>query len=120
MKTINYGPPTVQGLLSGDVTMIIDGVVASLPHIKSGRFRVLANLGQGPIAALPGLPTLAAEANLPGFDVLPGRVRGPQRPHARARVSRGAPALCPRPGIRRRSRFSKPDVAGPNKGRTRA
>jgi len=63
-------PPTVQGLLSGDVTMIIDGVVASLPHIKSGKFRVLANLGLGPIAALPNLPTLAAEAGLPGFDVV--------------------------------------------------
>jgi len=63
-------PPTVQGLLSGDVTMIIDGVTASLPHIKSGKFRVLANLGLGPIAALPNLPTLASEAGLPGFDVV--------------------------------------------------
>ena len=62
--------PTVQGLLSGDVSFIIDGVTASLPHIKSGKFRVLANMGLGPIAALPGLPTLADEAGLPGFEVV--------------------------------------------------
>jgi len=63
-------PPTVQGLLSGDVSFIIDGVTASLPHIKSGKFRVLANMGLGPIAALPNLPTLADEAGLPGFEVV--------------------------------------------------
>jgi len=63
-------PGTVQGLLSGDVTFIIDGVTSSVPHIKSGKFRVLATAGSRPIAALPGLPTLAAEANLPGFDVV--------------------------------------------------
>jgi tripartite-type tricarboxylate transporter receptor subunit TctC len=54
-------PGTVQGLLSGDVKVIIDGVTASVPHIKSGKFRVIANMGSRPIAALPGLPTLATE-----------------------------------------------------------
>ena len=63
-------PGTVQGLLSGDVKFIIDGVTSSVPHIKSGKFRVLATTGSRPIAALPGLPTLAAEAGLPGFDVV--------------------------------------------------
>jgi tripartite-type tricarboxylate transporter receptor subunit TctC len=62
--------PTVQGLLAGDVTMIIDGISASMPHVKSGKLRVLANMGLGPIAALPNLPTLSAEAGLPGFDVV--------------------------------------------------
>ena len=63
-------PGTVQGLLSGDVKFIVDGVTSSVPHIKSGRFRVLATMGSRPIAALPGLPTLAAEARLPGYDVV--------------------------------------------------
>jgi tripartite-type tricarboxylate transporter receptor subunit TctC len=63
-------PGTVQGLLSGDVKFIVDGVTSSVPHIKSGRFRVLATTGSRPIAALPGLPTLAAGAGLPGFDVV--------------------------------------------------
>ena len=61
--------PTVQGLLSADVTMIVDGVSASLPHIKSGRFRVLANFGSRPIGALPNVPTMAAESGLPGLEV---------------------------------------------------
>jgi tripartite-type tricarboxylate transporter receptor subunit TctC len=63
-------PGTVQGLLSGDVKFIVDGVTSSVPHIRSGKFRVLATTGTRPIAALPGLPTLAAEAGLPGFDVV--------------------------------------------------
>ena len=60
---------TVQGLLSNDVSFIIDGVTTALPHIQSGKFRALANLGNNPIAALPGLPSVAVEAGIPGFDV---------------------------------------------------
>jgi tripartite-type tricarboxylate transporter receptor subunit TctC len=62
-------PPTVQGLLSNDVKVIIDGVTSSLPHVRSGKLRVLANLSSRPIAALPNAPSLAAEAGLPGFDI---------------------------------------------------
>ena len=60
---------TVQGLLSRDVDYILDGVTAGIPHIRSGKFRALANLSSHPLDALPGLPTMAGEANLPGFDV---------------------------------------------------
>ena len=59
---------TVQGLLSGDVTFILDGVTASVPHVRSGKFRALANLGSRPIAALPDLPTIASQG-APGVDV---------------------------------------------------
>jgi tripartite-type tricarboxylate transporter receptor subunit TctC len=62
-------PGTVQGLLSQDVRFIIDGVTASVPHIRSGKFRALANFGSRSITALPGTPAFAAEAGLPGFDV---------------------------------------------------
>ncbi len=62
-------PGTVQGLLSGDVKIIIDGVTSSVPHIKSGKFRVLANMGSRPIAALPGIPTVAAETGLTSVDI---------------------------------------------------
>ena len=62
-------PGTVQGLLSNDVNFIIDGVTSSVPHVKSGKFRVLATTGSCPIAALPGTPPFATEANIPGFDV---------------------------------------------------
>jgi tripartite-type tricarboxylate transporter receptor subunit TctC len=60
---------TVQGLLSNDVTYIIDGVTTALPHIQSGKFRALANLGTRRIPVLPDLPTVASEAGLAGFDV---------------------------------------------------
>ena len=62
-------PETVKGLLSNDVRFIIDGVTSSVPHIKSGKFRALANLGSRPISVLPGLPSFATEADMPGFDV---------------------------------------------------
>ena len=60
---------TVQGLLTNDVTFIIDGVTAALPHIQSGKFRALAILGNKRVPVLPGLPSVATEAGLPGFDV---------------------------------------------------
>jgi tripartite-type tricarboxylate transporter receptor subunit TctC len=59
----------VQGLLAGDVTMILDGVSANLTHIRSGKFRALATLAARPVAALPDVPTFALAAGLPGFSV---------------------------------------------------
>ena len=61
-------PETVKGLLSNDVRFIIDGVTSSVPHIRSGKFRAIANLGSRPISALPGLPLFATEADMPGFE----------------------------------------------------
>src|SRR5438132_816094 len=50
---------TTQGLLSKDVTFTLDGVTTSMPHIRAGKLKVLANLTKRPIAALPNLPTFA-------------------------------------------------------------
>ena len=55
----------VQGLLSGSVDFIVDGVASSLPLIKGGKFRALAKSNDRPVPSLPELPTLAAAANLP-------------------------------------------------------
>ena len=63
-------PGTVQGLLSRDVTVIFDGVTSSVPHIKSGKFRVLATAGTRPIPALPGTPKLSDMPGFSGFDVV--------------------------------------------------
>jgi tripartite-type tricarboxylate transporter receptor subunit TctC len=60
---------TTQGLLSKDVTFTLDGVTTSMPHIRTGKLKVLANLTQRPIAALPNVPTLAAETGIKDFDV---------------------------------------------------
>jgi tripartite-type tricarboxylate transporter receptor subunit TctC len=61
--------PTVQGLLSNDVTVIIDAATASTPHIRSGKFRVLATTGTQPIEALPGVRKVADLPGFSGFDV---------------------------------------------------
>jgi tripartite-type tricarboxylate transporter receptor subunit TctC len=61
---------TTQGLLSKDVTFTLDGATTSMPHIRSGKLKVLANLSQRPIAALPNVPSFAAETGLQDFDIM--------------------------------------------------
>jgi tripartite-type tricarboxylate transporter receptor subunit TctC len=58
----------VQGLLTGAVDYIIDGVASSLPLIKSGKFRPLAKLNSRPLPALPNVPPLAVAAGMPELD----------------------------------------------------
>ena len=61
-------PGTVQGLLSNDVTFIIDGVTSSVPHVRSGKFRVLASMSNRQIPALPGLPNINQTPGLSGYE----------------------------------------------------
>jgi tripartite-type tricarboxylate transporter receptor subunit TctC len=58
----------VQGLLTGAVDYIIDGVASSLPLIKSGQFRTLAKLNSRPLPVLPDVPPLAEAAGMPELD----------------------------------------------------
>jgi tripartite-type tricarboxylate transporter receptor subunit TctC len=58
----------VQGLLSGSVDFIVDGVAASLPLIQSGRLRALAKLNGRPLPVLPDLQPLAVAAALPELE----------------------------------------------------
>jgi tripartite-type tricarboxylate transporter receptor subunit TctC len=55
----------VQGLLTGAVDYIIDGVASSLPLIKSGQFRALAKLNDRPLPVLPDVPPLSEAAGMP-------------------------------------------------------
>jgi tripartite-type tricarboxylate transporter receptor subunit TctC len=59
---------TVQGLLSGSVDFIVDGIAASLPLIKAGHLRALAKLNGRPQPALPEIEPLAVAANLPQLE----------------------------------------------------
>jgi len=54
-------------LLSGRVHMSIDNVLAHLPHIKSGKLRVLAVASAQRSPLLPDAPTMS-EAGVPGFE----------------------------------------------------
>jgi tripartite-type tricarboxylate transporter receptor subunit TctC len=47
---------------------MITGVVALVPHVKSGRLRALAVTSKGRVGALPELPTIM-ESGVPNFDV---------------------------------------------------
>ena len=60
--------PAIIDLMGGQVQMMITGVVALMPHIKSGKLRGLAVTSAKRVPALPNLPTIA-ESGIPGFDV---------------------------------------------------
>ena len=53
-------------LLGGQVGLMFDAVAAVLPHVKSGRIKLLAVCGAKRASLLPDVPTLA-EAGVPGY-----------------------------------------------------
>jgi tripartite-type tricarboxylate transporter receptor subunit TctC len=55
-------------ILSGQLQVMFGTTGAVMPHIKSGRLRALAVSTLQPSALAPGLPTIAAAANLPGYE----------------------------------------------------
>jgi tripartite-type tricarboxylate transporter receptor subunit TctC len=60
--------PAVIDLIGGHSHAIFGGIIASMPHIKSGRLRSLATSGLRRSAAMPDLPTIA-ELGFPGFNM---------------------------------------------------
>ncbi|HKA41115.1 MAG TPA: tripartite tricarboxylate transporter substrate binding protein [Burkholderiales bacterium] len=59
--------PAVNDLLSGQVHVMFPTTAAGLPHVRSGRLRVLGVTSLQPSALAPGLPAVA-EAGLPGYE----------------------------------------------------
>jgi tripartite-type tricarboxylate transporter receptor subunit TctC len=55
----------VQGLLTGSVDFIVDGIAPSLPLIKAGQFRPLAKLNNRALAVLPDVQPLSVASGLP-------------------------------------------------------
>lgn len=51
--------PAVTALLGGHVDAVASGPATVVQHIKAGRLRALAHWGEQPLAALPGVPSLA-------------------------------------------------------------
>ena len=61
--------PAMNDLLGGHVSMMLDVVMTSQPHIKSGKIRGIAVTGLNRSAVLPELPTVA-ESGYPGFEAM--------------------------------------------------
>jgi tripartite-type tricarboxylate transporter receptor subunit TctC len=62
------GGPALTDVIGGQIEMTFIGAPASMPHIRSGRLRVLAVSTAKRVAVLPDVPTVA-ESGYPGFDV---------------------------------------------------
>ena len=59
--------PAVQDLVAGQVSMMFDSVLVSMPHVRAGRLRALAITSAKRNPGAPEVPTMA-EAGLPGLE----------------------------------------------------
>lgn len=62
------GGEAMNALLSGQVQILFITLPASLPHIKAGKVKALAQTGAKRMSLLPDVPTVA-ETVQPGFDI---------------------------------------------------
>lgn len=60
--------PAVADLVAGQVTMMVDNLPSSMPHIQSGKLRALAVTSRERVPELPDVPTMK-EAGIDNFQV---------------------------------------------------
>jgi tripartite-type tricarboxylate transporter receptor subunit TctC len=60
-------PDVVQGLLTGAVDFIVDGIATAIPLINGEKIRALAKLNDRPLSALPSVQPLSVAAGLPNL-----------------------------------------------------
>ena len=72
MQHVPYkgGPAALTDLVGGQVDVMFETLVATLPLVKSGKLRALAVSSADRAAAIPELPTIA-ESGYPGFTGVP-------------------------------------------------
>jgi tripartite-type tricarboxylate transporter receptor subunit TctC len=59
--------PAATDVMAGQVSLLFNNPLGSIPHVKSGRLRALGSSGARRITAMPDVPTIA-ESGLPGFN----------------------------------------------------
>ncbi len=59
--------PSLTDLISGQIQVLFNNTISTVPHLKTGRLRALATTGARRSPALPDLPTVA-EAGVPGYE----------------------------------------------------
>ncbi len=62
--------PATADLIGGQVQVAFLGIPSVLPHVRSGKLRVLATTGKSRSPELPGVPTID-EAGVPGYELSP-------------------------------------------------
>ncbi|HSQ05581.1 MAG TPA: tripartite tricarboxylate transporter substrate binding protein, partial [Burkholderiales bacterium] len=79
--------PSMTDVISGQIQVLFNNMIATVPHVKANRVRALATTGGKRSPALPDLPTVA-EAGVPGYE-------------NSSWSAMGAPAGTPRPVLAR-------------------
>jgi tripartite-type tricarboxylate transporter receptor subunit TctC len=59
--------PAMISMISGETTMTITGMVALMPHVKSGRLKLLSVATMKRLSIMPEIPTIN-ESGVPGYD----------------------------------------------------
>jgi len=62
-------PQTMTALIGGEISYLFVDLASSQALLKAGRLRALAVTTEAKSKLAPDLPTIAASANLPGFDL---------------------------------------------------
>ncbi|HTE16006.1 MAG TPA: tripartite tricarboxylate transporter substrate binding protein, partial [Burkholderiales bacterium] len=60
------GMQTIMDVVTGQADAFFNGMLPTVPHIKSGRLRLLAVSSEKRVASMPEAPTIA-ESGMPGF-----------------------------------------------------
>ena len=63
-------PPAMADVIGGQVSMMFLDIVIGLNNVRAGKLRVLAVMGEKPLAALPGVPPIARTPGFEGFNVV--------------------------------------------------
>jgi tripartite-type tricarboxylate transporter receptor subunit TctC len=58
--------PSLTDLIGGQIQVLFNNAISTVPHVKANRVRALATTGEKRTPALPDLPTIA-EAGIPGY-----------------------------------------------------
>jgi tripartite-type tricarboxylate transporter receptor subunit TctC len=59
--------PSLTDLISGQIQVLFNNMISTVPHVKANRVRALATTGARRSPALPELPTVA-ESGVPGYE----------------------------------------------------
>ena len=65
----NGGGPAMNALLSGEVSVLFNNILAAVPQVKAGRIGALGVTSRRRSPAVPDVPTIA-EAGVPGFEAI--------------------------------------------------